>query len=190
MPIVQEQPDPVSWLESELKLAYPNDSEILRVSMSGDRPEQLVKLLNAVVDVYFKVHVWEASTNRKRDKDKLQQKYEEFEAKIAQLRKHVTDIARNLGVEDRAVANQISNLTNELANLRQEQSNLSRQKTESELKVMQAATMLKIEQDPSRKQALIERQIAEDPRLIKMQEQIRRDRTGDERRDAQIRQTQ
>ncbi len=101
LPIITEQPDPVQWLGSQLKLSYPGDSEVLEVSMTGDRPEQLVKLVNAIVDVYFKVYVWDATVSRKRDKDKLQQKYNDLDTRVAQLRKSVSGAGQKVGCHRR-----------------------------------------------------------------------------------------
>lgn len=50
--VVKDQKDPVSWLEENLRVDYPHDAEILRISMRGSDPKELAKLVNAVAGVY------------------------------------------------------------------------------------------------------------------------------------------
>lgn len=62
MPIVRDEEwaflfgkreNPVAWLERQLKVDIPQESEILRLSMRERDPEDLKKLLNAVTDAYL-----------------------------------------------------------------------------------------------------------------------------------------
>jgi hypothetical protein len=46
--------DTLSWLEQEIKVDFPSGPEIMRVSMVGDKTEELVILVDAVVDAYMK----------------------------------------------------------------------------------------------------------------------------------------
>ena len=49
-----EQPDPVLWLQQSLQLKYPNDGELLEITLKGDDAAQAVKIVTAVFDVFFK----------------------------------------------------------------------------------------------------------------------------------------
>ena len=57
VPTLQEQPDPEDWLEKELKVEFVGDSEVLRVSLSGDRPEDIAAIVNQMVDSYMELVV-------------------------------------------------------------------------------------------------------------------------------------
>jgi capsular exopolysaccharide synthesis family protein len=50
--IVQEQNDPVTWLEDELKVEYQDGSEIMTVSLAGTEPQEQLTLVQAVVKSY------------------------------------------------------------------------------------------------------------------------------------------
>jgi uncharacterized protein involved in exopolysaccharide biosynthesis len=49
---VRNRVNPVAWLEQALKVDFLLGPGIMRVSLSGDRPEELATILNAVVDTY------------------------------------------------------------------------------------------------------------------------------------------
>jgi capsular exopolysaccharide synthesis family protein len=51
--IVSQQPDPITWLEEELKVDLKENSEIVTVSLDGEDPDELVVLLNALTQAYL-----------------------------------------------------------------------------------------------------------------------------------------
>src|SRR5262249_43361439 len=50
--VIRQQRDPVAWLESELQVDYTLGPEVLRIALTGDRPDELAVLVNAVTDAY------------------------------------------------------------------------------------------------------------------------------------------
>jgi capsular exopolysaccharide synthesis family protein len=50
--LVKEQPDPVQWLEKEIKVEFPSP-EFIHITLSGDRPAELLKLVSAVTQAYL-----------------------------------------------------------------------------------------------------------------------------------------
>jgi uncharacterized protein involved in exopolysaccharide biosynthesis len=48
--VKEHVPDQVAWLNESLKID--SEGEIMLVSLSGDRPEELAKIVNEVVDTY------------------------------------------------------------------------------------------------------------------------------------------
>jgi succinoglycan biosynthesis transport protein ExoP len=51
--VVQEQAKPDEWLSRELRVEFPSGPEILQLSMSGDRPEQLKQIVATVRKIYL-----------------------------------------------------------------------------------------------------------------------------------------
>ena len=51
--MIKESDKPLAMLEKELYVGYPANSEILRVSMSGDNEDETKQIVNAVVDAYM-----------------------------------------------------------------------------------------------------------------------------------------
>jgi polysaccharide biosynthesis transport protein len=52
--MIREQPRPILWLESRLKTDYLLAPEILRLSLDGESPEEVAKIVNAVTDAFMK----------------------------------------------------------------------------------------------------------------------------------------
>ncbi len=51
--MVEQQADPIQWLEKEIKADFTSGAEILRVSMPTDRPDEAKVLVNAVTKAYL-----------------------------------------------------------------------------------------------------------------------------------------
>ena len=50
--IVKDQRNPVEWLEKVIIVDYPDDGDILRISMYGADPKEMAVIVNSVVDMY------------------------------------------------------------------------------------------------------------------------------------------
>jgi hypothetical protein len=54
LPVVTEQPDPVGWLEANLQADFRLAPEVLRIALSGDKPDELALLLNELREKYLR----------------------------------------------------------------------------------------------------------------------------------------
>lgn len=77
LPLIQGQSDPVGWLQSELRCDFPGDGELLRVRLRCRDAAQGVKILDAVVDAYFRECVEKRIAERSMVHEKLKRLYEE-----------------------------------------------------------------------------------------------------------------
>ena len=73
VPLVREQADPVQWLQDNLKFEYPNDAEILEITLRTGRPDEAAKVLDAVVDAFFKEVVEKGVQHRGQMEERLKQ---------------------------------------------------------------------------------------------------------------------
>jgi capsular exopolysaccharide synthesis family protein len=93
----------IDWLQQEIKVDFKTGQEFMRVSMIGDRPEEMKTLLNAVTSVYLKEVVNKERT-RKQDRlkylEKLQSDYDEA---LHNRRNDVRKLILALGSGDAAV---------------------------------------------------------------------------------------
>ncbi len=55
--IVRRQDDAVAWLRSAIEVTFPNDVGLMGIRLSGDHPESLVRLLDAVVDAHIEYSI-------------------------------------------------------------------------------------------------------------------------------------
>jgi capsular exopolysaccharide synthesis family protein len=97
---IRRQPDPSGWLAKQLRVDYPGDAEILRISMSGENPNDLPKLVNAVKDSYLN-RIVNAERNRRltRLRD-LEHIYDQSEEAIRKKRDDLRMLAEQLGTGD------------------------------------------------------------------------------------------
>lgn len=77
--ILQEQDHPVDWLEENLQVDSAGE-EFIRVSLEGDRPSQLAKIVNAVVDAFLE----EIVNKERNDRQDRLRKLEEFNSEITE----------------------------------------------------------------------------------------------------------
>jgi capsular polysaccharide biosynthesis protein len=70
------EPNPEAWLAHQIVVDYPNDSEIMRVTMRGENREELVKLVDAVVSKYLSEVVQRSRDERFAREDMLKKKYD------------------------------------------------------------------------------------------------------------------
>jgi hypothetical protein len=113
--IVRDQPDQVAWLKSNLRIDYPNDSEILRVRLASWQPDEAVKVVNAVVDSYVQLCVSYESMEQKRHLDESRRVYDDLKQLATKRRLELAELARSHG--DPNSANQLAEKDGELAGI-------------------------------------------------------------------------
>jgi capsular polysaccharide biosynthesis protein len=90
--IVQpHQDDTVGWLSSRLIIDYPNDAEIMRIAMKGEKPDEVKKIVDKVAEVYLREIVYRDKQLRLENEEKLKKAYEkqkaDYEMQLAALAK-------------------------------------------------------------------------------------------------------
>lgn len=93
--LLKDEPHPLDWLEQSLSVSNPA-TEFLRVSMTGQEPKELAKIVNAVTQAYLQEVANTESIqrqNRARDLDKAHQDLDEaLKAKMRQFRRLATNL--------------------------------------------------------------------------------------------------
>lgn len=97
---VREQADPEEWLEATLKADFPGGSEVLQVSLSGDRAEDLALIVNAVVKSYMSLVVEEERRERVARLDTLIQLRRKYEVDLTAKRKQLRSLVSDVGLSD------------------------------------------------------------------------------------------
>ena len=73
--IQHNKDDILDFLSNEISVDYPGDSEIMRVSMKGDRPDELRTIINSVKESYMDEIVNAERMERLRQRDMLERFY-------------------------------------------------------------------------------------------------------------------
>jgi len=81
LPIVEQHKlDPVAWLKEQLVVEYPDDAEVMLISLRSDVKDDLVPLVNALAATYLKEVVQHDKQLRLQSETKLQTAYEKQQA--------------------------------------------------------------------------------------------------------------
>ncbi len=86
LPTLTAQKDPIKFLDEKIQVTYSDGSEVIRISLEGDRPEDIRKIVDAVKDAYNR-EVVEKELKAKTD---LKLKVETAKAKLEERLKKKT----------------------------------------------------------------------------------------------------
>ena len=101
--VVAHNEDPAQWLQHELTVEFPNKSEILQISLSGEYREDLPKIVNKVVDVYMSQVVEAEKKERAVRVDNLKGLWTRYEKNLKETRDALRKQAEKLGSGDKDV---------------------------------------------------------------------------------------
>ncbi len=97
--MVREQEHPVDWLQEELKVDSPA-TEFIRISLEGDRPEELAAIVNATSEAYQE-EVVSAEDKRKQNRlNELRKVESRIEDDLREKRKEMQVLAKALSTTD------------------------------------------------------------------------------------------
>ena len=65
--MIRESDDPIAWLKENLKVEFIGVSEVMEISLSGDNPQELAGIVNAVKKAYM-TEVADVDTKRRSDR--------------------------------------------------------------------------------------------------------------------------
>jgi capsular exopolysaccharide synthesis family protein len=95
--------DRASWLEDEIKAAYIEGTDILRMTLSGLKPDELAKLANAVTDAYIKEVVDKERVKKRGIFDQLALIHRDRQEKVRFLKQDQVELAKQLETNDSQV---------------------------------------------------------------------------------------
>lgn len=165
-------PDTIPWLEKDLQADYTIAPEILRVTLHGDDPQQLLPLLNAVADAYLDLVVNRDRTERQERLRQLQKLADTYEQTLAKKREELADSASAFGSRDVGLlrsknqyrASQITTLQGELMRVRAQ---LTRDPGSVTLGVVSTP-----DEDQQQFEAALDAQVQSDPQATQLRAEI------------------
>ncbi len=95
--LIKDNPDPLQWLEREIKVEFPSP-ESIHISLSGDRGEELTQIVSAVTDSYLTNVVNKESNLRREQLRKLNKIRDNFEERLGNKRKKLRTLQEANGV--------------------------------------------------------------------------------------------
>jgi capsular exopolysaccharide synthesis family protein len=98
--LVQRQLDPVTWLEKQIGADFSVAPEVMRITISGTEPDQLLALLEAVTASYLS-EVVEKDLRKKADRlDRLKKLFEESDRTLREKQQALRAVVDDLGSGD------------------------------------------------------------------------------------------
>jgi capsular exopolysaccharide synthesis family protein len=95
--IFRDQDEPVDWLERELKVDYTMGPEILSISLSGDNPDDLKIVVNAIREVYMEENEAYDQKTREKKMGSLTSLFDAYASRVQQYRDLLAKISNNHG---------------------------------------------------------------------------------------------
>lgn len=169
--VLAGEPDPVAWLQENLRVDFPQQGEILSISLSSDAPpEDLVRLVDAVAKAYQDEAVYAEKQRRLATRDLLARSLENLQTEITRNYEEFLDIARESGRPQVAERDAETDLLFSAIN------SLQKQKSDLEGQMVQAQTNFLILKSRLDNPNLIEMQVDEllkqDPQVAMLQQQL------------------
>lgn len=96
--VVRQQADPLSWIQRTLEFELPEDSEVLRISMSGPRARELAIVVNSVINAYMLLVVEEQQRARVTRLEMLKKLLRRYEDDLLLKRKEIRQLATAVGL--------------------------------------------------------------------------------------------
>lgn len=138
---LREQADPIEWLARSIRIDFPDASEVLEISLSGDYIGDLEILVNAVVDSYSRLVVDEEQNERKTRLVKLKELSKRYQDILQAKRTEMRTISDSVGTNDKQVlsmAHQSKIQNRDFAEQERLRVTFELRKAEAELAVLEA----------------------------------------------------
>jgi polysaccharide biosynthesis transport protein len=169
--MVREQDDAITWLQEKLKVEFLAGSEIMEISLSGNQPQELAGLVNAIKKGYIE-EVVNVDIKRRSDRHaklkKIKQAYTEH---LKERHEHQRELAVTAGSDDRQTLALRQQFTMEhMASLRSELLDIQSQKrrAETQLKIRRPRESTDDPMSPGVTTAELNQMVDQDPTVASL----------------------
>src|SRR5207244_2187264 len=160
------QTDPVAWLEKQILISFPPGTELFRISMTGERGDDIRALVDAVADAYMQEIVYKDRNKTRQRIEQLEEIQTRYEDALKRKWKTVERLAgavgstdpHTLAIKQRIASESMAQAQKELI---QTQSELRKRQTE----LRELQTKEKAAGPVPVATAVLDREAAKDPRI-------------------------
>jgi len=167
--------DQVGWISRKLQVVAPQDSEVVQVKLRGKNPDDVAKIINAVITSFLDDVVNKERTERLARRDSLEKKFKENQAELRTRRETLNSLARTLGTRDsQEVATQRSLLMEHLGGVRFDLNVANREIAviDAELEISEAHDSGEIDPDDLISEEMIEASMVRDPQIRELSDRL------------------
>jgi capsular exopolysaccharide synthesis family protein len=167
--------DPIGWLQDTLKVEFVGASEVMEISLSGDHPEELADLINAIKKAYME-QVVNVDAKRRSDRHaKLKEIKDRYGEQLKDRRDRLKRSAEAVGSDDRqtlALRQQFA--WEHVASLRKELLDIQSRKRRAEVAIKTKPESPE-PREPSIDEAEIDEWLGQNPVIAEIEAQVRTD---------------
>jgi capsular exopolysaccharide synthesis family protein len=99
--MIRTQIDPIAWLQANVKVDFIAASEVMEISLSGENPDEIAGIVNAVTKAYID-EVVNVDLKARADRHlKLKQLKEQYGELLKERRENLKKLAQTVGSDDR-----------------------------------------------------------------------------------------
>ncbi|WP_254053947.1 polysaccharide biosynthesis tyrosine autokinase [Singulisphaera sp. GP187] len=102
LPILTKVSDPIEWLENELKVDFAPGSEILRISISAEKPDLPMLLVNAVTQAYLDEIVDVEMKQSRQRYDLLKSTWNRYQENLREKRQQLKGLTELAGSDNKS----------------------------------------------------------------------------------------
>ena len=165
LPMVKDEENPVAWFINELRVIYPQNSEILMLSMKGEDNRQVIQLVDAVVDAYMNEVVYAERDRQVEHLNLLRKTYRKNLAEIKKSADANRELASAFGtIEDPVVVATQEMTEAKLKEMNREVNRVKSQVADVELELRLAIIRREQEFDPPK--VAVEAELERHPRYM------------------------
>lgn len=166
LPIIRAEWDPVGWLQKKVRVWFPGDASIMVISMKGEDPQQMVKLINAVTETYIQEFTSTEKTRQTEELTKLNAHLLSLESEYEKAQNKYDLRSKQLGVlntqELQFKHTQINAALQSLIHRRQEVISML---TDKKVEIIELRKRLQLAGTYEPSQTLIEEKLHENPKF-------------------------
>lgn len=163
--------DPVEWLQDNVVVDFPQNGEILSITLSGDElPEDLVRLVDAVSKAYQEEVLEKERQRRLNNRDLLARSLENLSVDTKHKMEEFLEIARELGLSEGTTRDaQTELLMRDISDAKKKKDDLTSQMlaTQTDFVIMKGEL-----EDPSLLEAQVDEYLEKDPYMAMFQQQL------------------
>jgi polysaccharide biosynthesis transport protein len=104
--LVREKTDALQWLEKDVAADFKTAPEILRISLTGSKPDDLAAVVDAIREAYLQEIVDKQRNERNNRLEVLKKLYTNYETLLSDKRKTLRTLAEAVGGDPKTVAHQ------------------------------------------------------------------------------------
>jgi capsular exopolysaccharide synthesis family protein len=171
---VRHQLDAAEWLKKNLRVGYPTSPEYLEVSLSGDRPQAVATIVNAVVTSYYDKYASKDRVERQERQKTLEGLWKQYQEKLATKRAQLNTLVEAVGSDSEEALDlkkQFDIERQELARKSLSEIRAQMLTLRASLEVIQAKRTNQPETEIT--EAEIENELLKDPEYVSLQQHLR-----------------